>query len=385
MKRALFVGLLALPCAFAQDDPAVALNQKLLDATRQEFHFTFEERTRWEERYGNNFGKAVNQQDMMSRIRIGAIYDPTGWLRISAMGQDARVPFFGVPAPNSIRDTMDLQEGYIELFHKRKTGFGALAGREMLMYGEGRILGSPQWSNVSRTYDIASLYERFRNSKIEVLMVSPVKVRPDSFNVPDLGERIWGTYDTFGKLWKGATLEPYLLRHSQNKIGGWVGAGTLGTNTFGGRLYGPLPAKFGYSFEGAAQTGHEGALPHRAYAWYASVSNQTSVFGLKNNEAIEYKVASGNQAGAPVAGTFDQLSPANHDKFGHEDLFGWRNLRTLRNLETLNLTKTLALNVMYSDEWLASRTDGLYNSAGTIISISRTGVAGTHVGQELDT
>lgn len=384
MKCALFIGALAFTSALAQDDPLVELNKRLLDVTQHKFAFTFEERTRWEEKDGVNFGKAVNQQDMLSRIRIGAFFEPASWLRISAMGQDTRAPFYGVPAPNSLRDTMDLQEGYIELFHNKPAGPGALFGREMLTYGEGRLIGSPQWSNVSRTFDTASVYQRFKKSRLEFLMVSPVKVLPDAFNVPDLGERIWGTYDTFGKLWKGATLEPYALRHSQNKIGGWTGAGTLGTNTFGGRLYGPLPFNLAYSFEGAAQTGHEGLLPHRAYAWYTALSNKGTLYRFKVGESIEYKFASGNRAGSASAGTFDQLSPANHDKFGHEDLFGWRNLRTVRSLESLNVTKALAVNVMYSDEWLASRTDGLYASAGNVISISKTGVAGTHVGQELD-
>jgi hypothetical protein len=39
---------------------------------------------------------------------------------------------------------------------------------------------------------------------------------------------------------------------------------------------------------------------------------------------------------------------------------------------------------MYSDEWLDSAFDSLYNSAGSAISTSKTGIAGTHVGQELD-
>jgi len=53
-------------------------------------------------------------------------------LEFSAMGQDVRVPFYGVPAPNTLRDTMDLEEDYVEFFGHRKTGFGATFGREML-------------------------------------------------------------------------------------------------------------------------------------------------------------------------------------------------------------------------------------------------------------
>jgi hypothetical protein len=108
------------------------------------------------------------------------------------------------------------------------------------------------------------------------------------------------------------------------------------------------------------------------------------LLGKPLNFSGEYKVASGTGSGQTNSSTFDQLSPANHDKFGQEDMFGWRNLRTLKSLDTLNLTKAFAINVMCTDEWLDSAYDSLYNSAGTAISTSKTGTAGTRVGQELD-
>src|SRR6185369_13533590 len=118
-------------------------------------------------------------------------------------------------------------------------------------------------------------------------------------------------------------------------------------------LYGPLPHKFAYSLEGVGQTGHLGSLTQRAYAWFAGASRNISV-GRPLIVSAEYKVASGTHMGATYSSTFDQLSPANHDKFGHQDLFGWRNLKTAKSLETLNLTKAFALNVMYTSHWLYS-------------------------------
>lgn len=384
LAGALLSALMGAPIASAQSDPVQNLNSELREATNDEFGFTFEERTRWEEKDGVNFGKSADQQDMLSRLRIGADFTPVPWFTISAMGQDARAPFYGTPAPNTVRDTMDLQEAYIQLFARRKTGFGSIFGRQMLNFGESRLIGSPQWSNVSRTFDTGRMYYRTDKMRLEALMVSPVKVLPDEFNVPDLGERIWGTYDTFSSVWHGASVDAYALRHSQNKIGGWVGAGTLGTDTFGGRLYGPLPGKFTYDLEGIGQTGHSGLLEQRAYAYFAGGSRKVTAFGKPLNFSGEYKVASGTGPGQTNSSTFDQLSPSNHDKFGQEDLFGWRNLRTLKSLETLNLTKAFAVNVMYTDDWLDSPSDSLYNSSGSAIATSKTGAAGTRVGQELD-
>jgi hypothetical protein len=135
------------PMALAWQDPLQAANQSLGDATNSILSFTFEERTRWEEKDGVSFGKAVNQQDMLSRLRIGAWFQPLPWLAVYAMGQDCRAPFYGASAPNTLRDTMDLQEGYIEFLGQKKTGFGATFGREMLKYGEMRLIGIPDWTN----------------------------------------------------------------------------------------------------------------------------------------------------------------------------------------------------------------------------------------------
>lgn len=384
LLRSLVLSLVLAACCAAQQDPLQEGNRLLREGTDGKFSLTFEERTRWEERYGVNFGRSVNQQDMLSRIRIGAIFQPTEWLKISAMGQDSRAAFFGIPAPNNIRDTFDLQESYVHLFDNHKQGFGAGFGREMLNYGETRVIGVPQWGNVARTFDNARMYYRTKKNRFEVLLISPVKINTESFNKPELGERIWGTYNVFSNIAHGISADAYALRHSQNRPGGFSAAGTLGTNSFGGRLYGPLPHRFTYSLEGIAQAGHIGALDQRAFAWFAGVTHTVNLGSRALVLSAEYKVASGTKPGSTNSGSYDQLSPANHDKFGHADLFGWRNLKIFRSQETLAITKRLALNLMYTDLSLYSSTDGLYSNQGTLLGQSRTGTAGTHVGRELD-
>ena len=70
----------------------------------------------------------------------------------------------------------------------------------------------------------------------------------------------------------------------------------------------------------------------------------------------EYKYASGtkNPQDTSRVSTFDQLFPANHDKFGHMDLFGWRNIHAVRSQATLGVTRSFAVNFMYNSWWLAS-------------------------------
>jgi hypothetical protein len=376
--------VMGLPVAgLCQRDPIQQEAKELKEASGGKVSVTFEERTRWEEKFGVNFGKDRNQQDMLSRLRIGMTFQPIPWLTLSAMGQDSRVPFYGKPAPASMRDSVDLHESYV-VFGSAKNRMNFSAGRRMLNYGELRVIGTPQWGNVSRTYDHARAEYSTKTMTLDALMVSPAIVCSDSFNNPELGNRYWGTYDVFPHAWRGMSVDTYALRHSQNKIGGWSGAGTLGTNSYGARLYGPLPTHLSYSLEGIAQNGHLGKLDQRAYGWFAALARPFKIGGMPLDTWAEYKQASGSHAGSAHSATFDQLAAAYHDKFGHMDLFGWRNLKTFRTQETLTLRKSLALNVMYQDHTLFSASDALYSGSGARIARSDKGTAGTHVGQELD-
>jgi len=317
---------------------------------------------------------------------------PLKWLRFAGMMQDARAPWYGPNAPNNVRDTADLQEGYIELFPEAKQGLGFTAGRMMLNYGETRLIGSPQWGYLARTYDHARLFWRGRGVRLELLAVSPVKIRSDEFNRPVLGERIWGTYNTFTDFYRKNLLDAYVLRHEQNRPGGFTagspkdGTDKLGTTTFGFRLAGPLTAGVKYSLEAALQRGKVGPADLSAAAWFGGLSRRWMLHGKPLDVSGEYKYASGTANPGDTAhnGTFDQISPAIHDKLGHQDLFGWRNVHNARSLTTFGFHKAFAVSFMYDDLWLVCLKDGIYNGSGKLIVRSPTGTAGRHVGREAD-
>ena len=352
----------------------------------------FEQRERYENHTGQNFGKDPDLFTGLVRTRVGLVWKPLRWLKISGMMQDARAPWYGNNAPNTVRDPFGLHEAYIEIHSDEKTGFGASGGRRMLNYGEGRVIGTPQWSNLSRTYDQGRIWYATSRARFEALLVSPVKINLTGFSQPNLGDRVWGVYNSFADLFKKSLLEVYLLRHDQNRIGGFTGgskaAGTdrLKVNALGSRLAGPLAGGWKYSLEGVLQNGMMGAGHHKAEAWFSWIGRRWDLAGHSLDASVEYKFASGsrNPTDPSLSRTYDQFYPANHDKFGHEDLLGWRNLHNLRSLETFTVTKAFALNFMYNQFWLASARDGLYNSSGKIIAQSLTGAAGRHVGQEAD-
>jgi hypothetical protein len=361
-----FFLVVALAAARAED-PGSELTRHIFKDTGGRLKITLEQRTRLEARTGVTFGRETDLENPLFRTRVGAQLQAGSWLKFGVMGQDSRSPFYGRPAPSNTRDPMDLHEAYAELFGNRKTGIGGSVGRQMLGYGEQRLIGVPQWGNTSRTFDHARVYYRWPRAKVEALLVSVPPVRPDAFNRPVLSDRVWGTYDSFGPL------DAYVLRH--DFAGG-------GITTFGARGAGPVVAGVRLSVEAAAQTGTVEPLAHRAFAWHSNVSRRWNL-RWPLDASIEYKYASGSRDPARRSGTFDQLYAANHDKFGHADLFGWRNIHNLRSLDTITIRK-LGVTFMYNNYWLASPRDALYSGQGRPIVRSTTGAAGRHVGQEAD-
>lgn len=377
-------GWAALASAQSRWDPGRAAAQSISEQTGGRLKLRGEFRSRMEARTGVGFGRETGIENPLFRTRLGMEYQAAPWLKLAGLAQDCRAPLYGRPAPASARDTLDLHEGYLEFFPGRKRGFGALLGRQMLSLGEGRVLGISNWANTSRTYDTTRFYYRLPNARLEVLLASFVKPRSSEFNRPGLGDRLWGTYNSFSNWLPKGVVEIYAFRRDQNRPGGFSGTGRLGINTLGVRVAAPLAGALRYSLETAVQSGKVGEKPQRGFAWFSNLSRPVRL-RWPVDLSIEYKYASGT--GDPGGGrstTFDQLYASNHDKFGHADLLGWQNIHNLRSLNTVHFTKGLALNLMYNNSWLASARDALYNGQGRAIARAPRGDAGRHIGQELD-
>lgn len=349
----------------------------------------FEQRVRYEDRTGVTFGRDPDLFTAYARSRVSLTVTPKSWLKISAMAQDGRTPWYGNNAPSNVRDPLDLQEAYFDINGEAKRGLGGSAGRRMLNYGDTRLLGSPQWAVLARTWDQGRAFYQHPKMHLELLFLSPVKPRNNGFNRPVLGEHVWGTYNTFPKLPNGAKLDAYILRHNQNRSGGFVNGSptaTLGTTSYGFRLVHPLPKHFSTTVEAVWQNGHVAGASHKAQAAALVVDRSVQVAGKPVRLTGEYKFASGthNPSDARRSATFDQLFPANHDKFGHVDLFGWRNIHNTQWSARFDISKRLSATAMFDASWLASRKDALYNLNGRPISQSAAGTAGRFIGREVD-
>lgn len=390
----LILTLFVAPAAEIQD-PGAQLNDWIGEKTGKRLQLQFELRQRVEDRTGQLFGRDRDLAADYIRSRFGMIYKPAPWIKFAALAQDTRAPLYGLPPPGNVKDPLDLQEGYVEIFSPSKRGLGLNVGRQMINYGDTRLIGSPQWAYTARTWDTLRLYHVSSKARLEGVFLSTIVPRADGFNKPVLGDRIWGMYSSFGNvsgakpakgasLWASTVVDAYVLRHDQNRPGGFTGIGTLGINLFGSRWAFTLPHNLRYTAEGIVQTGHVGLLPHRAAGFANQFGYKTMIGKLPVDFANEYKYASGTQAGSGRSGTFDQLYPAAHDKMGHVDLFGWKNVHNVRSVATVTVRKGWNWILMYNNSWLANQTDGVYTTGSRLIARDITGRAGRHIGQELD-
>lgn len=368
----------------AQESLGTQLNAYLSEKTNKRFQLQIEVKQRAENRTGPVFGRDRDLAADFIRFRFGAIYKPASWIKLAGLAQDTRAPWYGLPAPGNVRDPLDLQEGYAEFFSPKQTGLGLTVGRQMISYGDTRLIGSPQWAYTARTWDNARLYWVNKRVKLEFMGLSTIVPRGNAFNRPVLGDRIWGTYNTFKDVGVKNVVDVYVLRHDQNRPGGFTGIGTLGITLFGTRWAVPLPRNFRFTVETVRQTGHVGPLPHRAFGWVGLVGYKTAIKKKPFDSANEYKYASGTDPTSGKSGTFDQLYPAAHDKLGHIDLIGWRNIHNIRSVNTLNMRKQWSWILMYNCSWLADPRDALYNAQGRAIVRAANGRAGRYVGQEVD-
>jgi hypothetical protein len=102
------------------------------------------------------------------------------------------------------------------------------------------------------------------------------------------------------------------------------------------------------------------------------------VFGEFNYASGDANPADGRR------GTFDQLYPTPHDKYGLADQIGWRNIEHVRAGFDLTPWKGWPVSSGYHSWWLARSKDGLYGAGSGLVARIPTGATSRHVGQEID-
>jgi hypothetical protein len=347
-----------------------------------------EYRARPEEKTGFGFVPGDNDEYVLSRLRLNLNIGPASWLHLFVQAQDAEA--LGMNPANvtsTYKDVFDLRQAYLELRDRENGWFRLRTGRQELRFGTERLVGVSPWTNTTRVFDGMRLTLGSDSARVDVFTASVVVNYPVSFDDHLGGMTFNGVYGSLTRLVPRATVEPYAFWRTANTVTSLEKvAGKESEITAGMRWAGKLPLGFDYTLEGARQSGAYSKDTIDAWGGYAIAGYGLSFLPCHPRLSAEYGYATGQ--GANSSGkmeTFDQLYPSNHGVFGITDLFGWRNVRHFRSGLEIDPGRRLALNFNYHNLRLASRYDGLYSGAGSlIVKAPKGGALSTDVGQEAD-
>src|SRR5712671_4269708 len=310
---------------------------KLDEVLPRWFHIGGEYRDRLEGPLGTGF---ANTSDfyVLDRLRVKIRIEPKDWLTFFGEVQDSRI-FFNhhVPNANPFEDSWTLWQGYARVASSTSGWVDALAGRQVLLFGDERVIGPSNWLNVGRTFDVARIDIHHPGYEVAIFASSVVPGSNTFLHRAIPGNNFYGIYGSFHNIIPRATFEPYVL---------W-------------RL---APGNFGLAGVGKA---------------FPKVATAPRVF-------IEGNYASGtkNPAGRDW-NTFDQLYPSSHDKFGFTDQVGRRNLVQFRVGVEESVGKKWKFKEAFEGFWVATSNDNFYASSGAISVPAHPG-ASRHIGNEVD-
>lgn len=339
------------------------------------------------EAYNNGgFRPDNSDQYVLARVLVNARVRPSRSTSLFMEGMDARGPWKNkAPLGPPFRDHADLRQLYFQVGAENSTNM-LRAGRIELALGDGRLVGSLPWANTARTFDGARGTVGGAGYRVDAFAASVVKVEQDKFDRNVAGNNFYGVYGSFTKLAPKLAVEPFFFWRRQSGLISEAGVrGTMNFGTLGLRTAGKLPSNFDYDAQMAVQSGSLGDESIRAWAGHWLLGYTLANLTLTPRLFAEYNQASGDENPTDnKKGTFDQLYPTAHDKYGVTDLVGWQNMRHVRGGLDLAIGKGWSATTRYNRYWLTDPHDALYNSAGAPLARSATGVAGTDVGQEVD-
>jgi hypothetical protein len=358
--------------------------------------FDFQEKIRFEGRDNTfDFNDSVNaltdDSFLLQRARLGVKLTPFSGLTLYAQGQDTRE--IDSDRPNVIGslgaegdDTFDLRQGYIEIGDPKKLSLKV--GRQVLQYGDERLIGPLEWANQSRTFDAIKFHYATDTWWVDAFTSSVVKFEDEKFNKSDWLDSDSTRDQIFSGIYFGTsaidfqTTEFYALHLMEEFAAGDSKFFTLGTHLKGD------PKKLGgydYDIEAAYQFGDVKGKDLSAFAGHAAVGYNWSSLALKPRLGLEYNYATGdsNAADGEVE-TFQNLFPTNHKFYGYMDLFSWQNIHNVAISSSIVPCKDVKLSLDYQAFWLANTNDAWYRANGATAVRPINGDASSFAGTEID-
>jgi Alginate export len=331
----------------------------------------------------------VNDAYDLTQLPLGSYLQPTKWLKLVGVTQDSRA-FFNQHVPNAppYQNIWDIREAYVQLGNSDEGWIDLVAGRQMFSFGDERVIGPSDWSNMGRTFDTVRLDLHPPSIKVSIFAASVINAIDGPIDHHIEGNNIYGIYSSFAHVIPHATLESYVLWRvapGSVPLPETAGHGHLSEVTGGARIAGTLLDNFDYDIEMNEQAGSLGHYSIDAWAGHWNAGYTFKNAHTQPRPFVEYNYASGNRnPNGNTWGTHDQIYASAHDKMDFADQFGWKNIEDLRVGASEEVAARWTLTEIFNDLWLATKNDAVYGSSGAIAIPAHPGVISKHLGTELD-
>ncbi|MEM1096028.1 MAG: alginate export family protein [Bacteroidota bacterium] len=266
---------------------------------------------------------AVNN-DHLLRTRLAVAFQPGDGMSALVQVQDAR--FFGSGDPSRGRGTLDasadaigLHQAYVDIQDIAGTATSVRFGRQELVLGKQRLIGSLGWSNVGRSFDAVSVQNVTRG-----ITTKAFAARLEQS--PGAVQNLTAIHTTI-PVAEGHTLAAFAI-HDNNRASASADTEAfrrLERTTTGIRSNGQ-PGTWRYDIEAIGQFGRSRATPTttadiRAYLVSAEVG-RTFDIGRPLDVRGLYTILSGDETpGDATSQTFNTLFATNHAFYGMMDYF----------------------------------------------------------------
>jgi hypothetical protein len=358
--------------------------------------FDFQERLRFEARE-NNFDfndslDTVNDDSwLLQRARLGMKLTPVEWFTFYVQGQSSfEIDSDRANEPGLLGaegdDPIDLRQAYISLGRK---DLNITIGRQILSFGDERLVGQFDWNNIGRTFDAVKLHYATATWSLDVFTSSVVVPDSDDFNQSDLfdgndtgRDQIFSGIYFSTKLIPIQTTDLYAFELHEESLLGDTDFVTLGS-----RVKADITKTGGFDYEAemAVQFGDVKGKDLAAFAGHWGAGYVWTQHAWKPRLFVEYNFATGDDNAADGdVGTFQNLFPTNHKFYGFMDAFSWQNIHNPAASFSLQPTAKLKAQLDYHLFWLADTNDAWYRANGVTAVRPISPGADSFVGSEVD-
>ena len=310
---------------------------------------------------------------------------PADWLTFYVQGQDAReiasdradIPgLLGAEGDNPF----DLRQLYVEIGDAKVSPLSLKVGRQVLLYGDQRLIGPLEWSNISRTFDAVKLrYTGKDGLWVDAFISSVVVIDRFGMDDSDKDSLLSGLYAHIPTLGIQDTELYALYFDDTNRNDHFL---TLGTH------WKSMPGKLGpwdYETEFVVQTGTAGGRDLSAFASYVEAGYTFQQQPWKPRLGLEYSYASGDgNAADGKQGAFQNLFPTNHLHYGLMDAFSWSNIHDIALHLSAKPGAKLTTSLDFHLFWLDDTADTWRRANATTAVRPANAAASNYAGSELD-